>query len=198
MTDDATRVEALGALYQAEKTDAVGIFNAAMVLMTIILAYAGLSLSVFSDFGSKIPWRLAIWAPLPIWLIAVYLVMMSLNGMAHGISVSIIEGSLVRASGLRVDVRSYVGSSLSNKVMDVTRAPRLLKWATIYVYSGVFVASGYYTYYVMTTARGCVAAALWLGAATVYFASMLTVASTWVAGLRMINKAKDWVDDHPS
>lgn len=60
---DTSQVEALGALYQGEKTDSIGIFNISMLMLAIAVGYVGTSLSLSGDFGDEVSGRSYYYCP---------------------------------------------------------------------------------------------------------------------------------------
>jgi len=185
------QVEALGALYQGEKTDSIGIFNVGMVMMTIIVGYLGASLTLSEKFGTEaLPWRIVVWLPFPLCLVIVYHGLVALSGMSHGISLSIIEDELFRRTGVPTDLRECVGSAVSNRIMDVNAAPKPLGFASLFVYVGVYLAAWGYTLYILVAAlRHQVPLAEWIVAVVLYAAGLLAQVGTWVFGMREINRA---------
>jgi len=94
----------LSALYQGEKTDASGIFNTAMAMMGIAVAYlVGAGPFVDGLSHRTLGWLFVLLLPITLWLILAYQSLIALNAMSHGISVRIIANALLRASGLLVD-----------------------------------------------------------------------------------------------
>lgn len=178
------RVGALGALYQGEKTDAVGIFGVAMTMMGIAAAYL-VGVSAFADkYGShSIPWTFVLLLPAPLWLIVIFHSLITLSAMRHGESVQIIEDELFRESGLASHLRNKVGSKAGNRIMDITQARPVHKIATVCVYGGFFLGVILYTVYVVVQARHNVDA--WsIGIAIAgYFIALIIAAASWIRGL---------------
>src|SRR5205814_8417463 len=100
---------ALAALYQGEKTDASYVFNTAMVMMGVAVAYLVGAVPFVGSLGhTPIGWLFLLLLPVPLWLIAAFHSLMTLNAMSHGISVRIIEDALFEASKLQAN-RELVG-----------------------------------------------------------------------------------------
>lgn len=116
------RVTALAALYQGEKTDASYVANSAMAMMGFGVAYlVGAIVFVGNLSHGPIAWLFLLLLPIPLWLIAAFHSLMTLNLMSHGISIRIIEDALFKASELPVE-RDLVGSAAGDKTMDITQA----------------------------------------------------------------------------
>ncbi|MFB6718916.1 hypothetical protein ACFCV3_02105 [Kribbella sp. NPDC056345] len=187
------QVEALGALYQGEKTDSIGIFNVGMVMMTIIVGYLGASLTLSEKFGTKaLPWDIVIWLPFPLCLVIVYHGLVALSGMSHGIAQGIITEELFRRTGVPERLRR---SAVSHRIMDVNAAPWPLAFASLFVYVGVYVAAWSYTAYIVVKASYQVPLAEWIVAVVLYAAGLLAQVGTWVSGMRIIGSASEKPDE---
>jgi len=194
-------VTALAALYQGEKTDASYVFNTAMAMMGIAVAYLVAAIP-FVDNLSHGPfgWLFLLLLPFPLWLIAAFHSLMTLNAMSHGISVRIIEDALFKASELRVN-RGLVGSAAGDKIMDITQAKAVHKVTTVVVYGGVaFLVIGF-TVYALYSANvvlknNSVALAqvpvvpVVEKAIATYSLLLIMVALSWIVGILMINKGR--------
>lgn len=193
------QVEALGALYQGEKTDSVGIFNVGMVMMTIVVGYLGASLTLSEKFGTEaLPWDIVIWLPLPLCLVLVYQGLVALSGMSHGISLGIIEDELFRRTGVSAKFRNCIGSAVSNRIMDATVAPWPLRLATYFVYAGVYLAAWGYTAYILVHAWHPVILGEWIVAVVIYALAFLSQTGSWLFGMREIKQASKLRDEHSS
>ncbi|MFA4919696.1 MAG: hypothetical protein WC581_10655 [Thermodesulfovibrionales bacterium] len=182
-------VSALGALYQAEKTDAAGIFNTAMALMGIGCAYIGVLMTVSDKFGKDISWPIVLLLPIPLWIISAFQSLMTLNAMSHGVSVRIIEYALFSESGLPGELRKFVGSASGDKIMDISQSELAHKITTIVVYSGVVLLVGGFTLYVLCRTWYQVSYIASILAATGYTLLLIIVVNSWVAGKRILEKA---------
>lgn len=185
-----SQVDALGAMYQGEKTDSIGIFNVSMVMMAIAVGYVGTTLTLNGDFGGKIPWILVLLLPFPLWLIAVYHALVALSGMTHGVSLDILETALYRSTGLPdPELRDYVGSKLSNKIMDIGVASWPHKIASGFVYGGFYAAIIGDSAYILHAAAGDVSKLMWWVALVAYSVFGALVLITWWLGFRLIKRA---------
>jgi hypothetical protein len=194
---DSNHVEALGAMYQGEKTDSIGIFNVSMLLMAIAVGYIGTSLTLSGDFGEGVPWSMVLLLPFPLWLIAAYHALVALSGMTHGISLGILEEALYRQTGLPTrrrdgqrdnDLQHYVGSQMSNRIMDINQAKLLHKLTSGFVYGGFYLAIiGYTAYIVFDSWRHL---PLWqrIVAIAGYTALVSLVGATWKLGFKLIGE----------
>ena len=111
-------IQALSALYQGEKTDASAIFNTAMAMMGVAVAYlVGAIPFVHKISEGPMPWLFLLLLPTPLWLVVAFHSLITLNAMSHGISVKIIEDALFESSGLHRKVkRDMVGSAAAAKL----------------------------------------------------------------------------------
>jgi hypothetical protein len=193
------RVSALAALYQGEKTDASYVFNTAMVMMGVAVAYLVGAMPFVVNISHGPNARLfLLLLPIPLWLIAAFHSLMTLNAMSHGISVRIIEDALFEESGLRVN-RLMVGSAAGDEIMDITQAKAAHKLTTVVVYGGVALLVAGFTAYALCSANGIVDqdANAVLAHAPVVEIAMVTysllaimVAVSWIVGMLMINKGR--------
>jgi hypothetical protein len=202
-------VSALGALYQGEKTDSIGIFNVAMVMMGIAAAYVISAVTVSDLYGTALDWKVVLLLPVPLWLIAAYHSLVALGGMSHGISLSILEYSLYRKSNLPSDgefaepeesLRKYVGSRLGDRIMDIGQATWPHRIASIFVYAGFYLGIVGYTVSVIVAAWKHVSGGWSAGTVVVYSLALAIVATSWLQGFRLLNdgnRARDaWIADN--
>lgn len=201
--DPDAALTALAALYQGEKTDSAYIFNTAMALMGIAVAYLVFAIPSVGTL-SRTPhgWVFLILLPVPLWLIAAFHSLITLNSMNHGVSVQIIEDQLFDASELRVR-RDLVGSAAGDKIMDISKSKLIHVLTTAFVYIGVAVLIMGFTYYAVYSAsevRGPVVgeapAVIVLAAAITYVLLLLMVGLSWLFGVRMIGNSRHEVSQH--
>lgn len=193
--NDNDPVSALAALYQGEKTDASYVFNTAMAMMGIAVAYLVGAIQFMDKISQgPIAWLFLLLLPIPVWLIAAFHSLMTLNAMSHGISVRIIEQALFDASELRVE-RDLVGSAAGDKIMDITKSKVAHKLITVVVYGGVaFLVIGF-TAYTLYSANMIIkndttlvqARVIWIAIA-IYSLLVIMVAFSWAEGFRIINR----------
>src|SRR5437763_1215785 len=90
--DPTTAIAALSALYQGEKTDASQIFNTAMAMMAVAVAYLVGAVPFLGSIRQlPLGWLFLLLVPVPLWIIVAFHSLITLNAMSHGISVQIIE-----------------------------------------------------------------------------------------------------------
>jgi hypothetical protein len=193
-------VVALAALYQGEKTDASYVFNTSMAMMGVAVVYLVGAIPFVGDLSrGPIAWLFLLLLLIPLWLIAAFHSLMTLNAMSHGISVRIIEDALFEASELKAKgaKRNLVGSAAGDKIMDISKAHGVHVLTTVVVYGGVaFLVIGF-TAYALYSANGIVkddvvlvhARVVEIAIAT-YSLLAIMVALSWIKGLRMINKGR--------
>lgn len=183
------RISALGALYQGEKADAAGIFNVAMALLGIGVAYLVGAIGAADKYGTgALPWPVVLLLPLPVWLIAIFNSLMTLNSMSHGVSVLIVEDALFAESHLRCDLRKYVGSWSADHIMDIRESKWIHKVATVVVYGGIGASVLLYTRWVIVEAWSHVAGWMQVTAVSGYsFAGILVIVS-WLTGLALLGR----------
>ena len=184
-------VSALGAMYQAEKTDGTGIFNVAMALMGLGVAYLVGAISTADKYGSaSLPWSAVLLLPIPLWLIAAFNSLMTLNSMSHGVSVQILEDALFTQTKLHHKLRPLVGSRAGDRVMDIQRSKITHKIATIFVYGGVGASVVLYTSGVIYQAWHHVPRWISVCAILGYSLAVLIVFTSWVGGFRLLQEAR--------
>lgn len=183
-------VAALAALYQGEKTDASYVFNTAMAMMGIAVAYLVFALPFVGNLSRDRQWLFLLLIPTPLWLIAAFHSLMTLNAMSHGISVRIIEDALFEASRLQVK-RDLVGSAAGDKIMDITQAKAAHIVTIVVVYAGVaFLVIGF-TAYALYSAKGLVPTrGIWISTIVTYSLLLIMVALSWIVGILIINKGR--------
>lgn len=192
-------IAALAALYQGEKTDASYVFNTAMVMMGLSVAYLVGAIPFVAKItpGPNARLFLAL-LPMPLWLVALFHSLMTLNAMMHGISVRIIEDELYATAALdsRVD-RNLVGSAAGDRIMDITQSHPVHKLTTIIVYTGVALLVIGFTAYALNAALDITGDTAWPRTTVVWVAIMIyvlllfVVGSSWVTGLLGITKGRD-------
>ena len=189
---------ALAALYLGEKTDTSYMFNTAMVMMGVAVAYL-IGAIPFVDALSNEPigWLFVLLLPIPLWLIVAFHSLMTLNALSHGISVRIIEDELFDASGLRVK-RELVGSAAGDQIMDITQSKIVHRITSVAVYGGVALLVIGFTAYNLYSANAALKdydssfrERVVVIAITIYSLLALMVAGSWIAGLRTINRGRD-------
>jgi hypothetical protein len=184
------RISALGALYQAEKSDASGKFNVAMTVMGIGAAYIVGALGYTDKFGThSLPWTLVALAPVPLWIIAAFQSILTLASMMHGVSVQILEDALFKETGLATGLRDYVGSKGADQIMDIRKAELPHKIATVFVYAGVGASVLGFTTYATNQAWDHLSTGTEVGLISSYLITTAIVILSWIAGLRKVSEA---------
>lgn len=186
---ESERVEALGALYQGEKSDAASIFNTSMAMMGIGAAYLLGAVGYADKYGSSsLPWMAVLLLPAPLWCIAAFHSLITLSAMAHGVSVQIIEDGLFRESGISSGLRDSVGSRAGDRIMDIRQSHRIHRFATMFVYGGVGLAVVGFTFYIVW--ESWVHVPRWAQVASIlaYSLEALIVLGSWLIGLRLVDR----------
>jgi hypothetical protein len=150
--ESADRVAALGALYQADRQDAVGNLVAALALIAAGLTYVGVVAVLINNV--KLPggpWALAFLA-FPLWVVASFHALLTANSVVRARSIEIIERPLVRAAGFDDSVRQYIGSRAGQRVMNIKEQPRRLWPQTLISYGGVLVVIIAFSFYCLDVA----------------------------------------------
>lgn len=183
-------VKALAAFYQAEKTDASGVFRTAMAMMAIGGAYLCVMITNIYRFGSGPgDWLILLVLPLPLWLIAAFQSLMTLNAMSHGVSVQIIEDALFAESALPAGTRNYVGSVSGDKIMDINKSRFIHHLTTYIVYIGVgMLVIGFTSYTVYLTWHPPYIASV--VAIVVYVLLAIIIGISWRVGFSIIKEAE--------
>lgn len=202
--NDPIPVTALAALYQGEKTDASYVFNTAMVMMGVAVAYLVAAIPFVDNLSHKQNAELfLVLLPFPLWLIIAFHSLMTLNAMSHGISVRIIEDALFAASGLPCATREMVGSASGDKVMDITQSKVVHKITTLVVYVGVaFLVVGFTVFALFSASKVDPDKVVWVHLSVIkiaiatYGLLLILVAWSWIAGICMINKGRNEIPKH--
>ncbi len=198
--EDHGSIQALAALYQGEKTDASYVFNTAMAMMGIAVAYlVGATPFTINPNHGPNTWLFLLLLPIPLWIVAAYHSLITLNAMSHGVSVRIIEDELFVSSGLGRKVeREMVGSAAGDKIMDITQERLPHKIITIIVYGGVgFLVIGFTIYSILAAHDEIIKRPINTHpyviyiAATTYSLLLTSVIISWATGLQMINKGRN-------
>lgn len=195
--ETSDRVTALAALYQGEKTDASSVFNAAMAMMAAAVAYLVGAIPFVGDLSGKPSgWLFLLLLPMPLWLIAAFHSLMTLNAMSHGISVRIIEDALFEESRLRVN-RLLIGSAAGDKIMDFTQEKVVHKITTLVVYGGILFLVCVFTVYSLYSAKEVIEKQAVLIdvpivriAIVIYSLLAIMVVVSWIVGVLMIVKGR--------
>lgn len=190
-------VSALGALYQGEKADASAIFNVAMAMMGIGAAYLVGVVTLADRYGSSpLTWNVVLLLPLPLWLIAAFHSLITLNAMIHGVSIRVIEDKLFEIANFGDNcIRDLIGSQAGDKIMEIRNARWPHKIATGLVYGGVGIAILLYTafvvigFFVIHDSWNGVEIIKALSAVVGYLLVAAIVINSWVVGLIEIGKA---------
>jgi hypothetical protein len=196
-------INALAALYQGEKTDASYIFNTAMAMMGLAVAYLIGAIPFVTSLGhGPMGWLFVLLLPTPLWLVVSFHSLITLNGMSHGISVRIIEDRLFEISSLgeglghegKRALRQWVGSAAGDRIMDITRSSPIHKGITVVVYGGVACLVVGFTLYALHSANGVLEEVLpalsrkrLLGIAGGFYALLLIMAlASWWKGFEIL------------
>jgi hypothetical protein len=189
-------ITALAALYQGEKADASHLFNTVVEMSRVTVVYIIGAVLLTGKFGGgQLSWFFWVLSPLPIWLIAAFHCLMTLNAMSHGISIRIIEDALFEASGLPLGERDLVGSAAGDKIMDITQAKAVHKLATAVVWGCISFLMVGFTVYALYSANGIIKQNATLVharvsevAVAVYSLLAIMVCVSWVEGVRVISR----------
>jgi hypothetical protein len=212
--DRAAALTALAALYQGEKTDASYIFNTAMALMGLAVAYLVFAIpSVRSLSTGPYACIFLLLLPVPLWIVVAFHSLITLNAMSHGVSVRIIEDELFDASELPTcrtlvgpEGRELVGSAAGDKIMDIGKSQPIHKLVTWFVYLGVGLLVLGFTWYAVFSAAETIKHVkhwpnvtpkqiLWV-ASIIYSLMLLMVARSWNVGLSMIKRGRKAIEVH--
>jgi hypothetical protein len=195
LTNDQ-RISALGALYQAEKSDASGMFNVAMTVMAIGAAYIVGALGYTGNYGTRsLPWILVALAPAPLWIIAAFQSILTLTSMMHGVSVQILEDALFQETGLASGLRNYVGSKGADQIQDIRESAWPNSIATVFIYTGVGGSVLGFTTYAIDQAWNHLSQGTNIGLIVGYLLAAAIVVLSWVFGLSRVSAAAAWRKD---
>jgi hypothetical protein len=180
---------ALGALYQSEKADASSIFTIAMSMMGVAAAYVIGALAFSDKYGTdSMPWVVVVLLPFPLWLVASFHSLITLNTMRRALSIQIIEVRLCDVAGLSPDDQELVGNKTNEKIMDIREAPWSNKVAIMFTYGGVALAIVAFTAFVIARSWGQVALAWSITQILLYLGLVAVVALSWKCGLEELEE----------
>lgn len=187
-TGTVPSVDALAALYQAERTDAVGILSAALALIAAGLAYIGVTLTL-SD--GLMDWRESgamLLLPFPLMMICAFHSLLTITSMVRAQSIERIEDDLVALAGL-AGVRGKVGISASERIMNITVAGPAHRFATALTYGGTgLILIGYGVYCCYQGLQGTGLSTGWIFAVVIYFLLVVGIAWSWFDGFRVLKE----------
>lgn len=157
MAEDVRRheaVEALGALYGAERQDATAFVNTRLALMALQLTYLGLAVVALSRDGAGLGDWVTAFIAFPLWFLHGYHVILVAMSMARVESAKLVEDELYRHSGLADELRDRVGMRAGQRLADIALQPMALKVQAGVSYAGLGLAMVAFTVYSMiVTAR---------------------------------------------
>jgi hypothetical protein len=185
-------VEALAALYQAEKADTSGMFNASMALMGVGAAYIVGAIGYLSrQQAHTLPGALVALAPAPLWLITAFQSLITLATMMHTIFVGVVEDELIGLSGLKKERVENVGSKGASEIMDIANRDShwIHKLTTLFVYGGIVAMVLGFTAYSLDRAWPYLSQQYQIAFTVAYISALLLIVSCWLIGLRKVVKA---------
>lgn len=193
-------VGALAALYQAEKADASGMFNASMALMGVGAAYIVGAIGYLSrQEAHTLPAPLVALAPAPLWLITAFQSLITLATMMHTILVKVIEDKLIAETGLDEKRLGGAGSRGASEIMDVSNSKTHLihKLATLFVYGGIVAMVMGFTAYSLYRVWPYLSQRYQIAFTLAYIAALLMIVFCWLIGLRKVGKAAQAAEPKP-
>lgn len=194
MNDD--RVASLSALYQAERADLATTLNVALSLVGIGTAYIIVAIGYVGRFGTQsLPWYAIAFAPIPLWIIAVFQSLLTLSAMMHSVSVQILENKLFRETGLPKHLRMYVGSRSGDEIMDFRRAHPVHTAAFTFVQAAAAALIVAFTVYTVGQVWADVSVTVRVAVVETYLVIMTIVGFSWGVGLYRVNKATVYMND---
>lgn len=182
-------LQALVALYQAERSDASAILNIGLALVGAGAAYAVGTIALSNQFGNSVGWAFVALLPVPLWLISAFHSLIFTLGTVCGLSALFLEEELFKQSGINVKYRSLIGSSARENVMNAAKSTYPHMVATYITYIGIGSVIISYTIYIMYISWGEVGAwkYLFLAGYTILFGTVLL---SWISGIRTV--ANNW------
>jgi hypothetical protein len=176
---------ALASLYAAERADLSTIGNQLLGVSTLALTYIVAVFAVLGHSNTKQMSLLWFAAPIPVFIfLAFYALFLSLS-IARTASCEKLEGYLAADTPVEAD---KMGMSMSNRVMDITKAPLLYKGLLAAAYVPILLGSlGVIAYIVYQTFQHN--APGWLRAVSLigYGLLLVPIALSWL-GIGLIRK----------
>lgn len=117
MSDRAT---ALGALYQAERTDLTGILAQSLVLVGFALTYVTIFMGLFWSDKLHLSPSVMGYGAFPAWMLIAFHALLLALVFAHGRSVAIIEKQLVQLAELG-EFAEFIGGEAGTAVTDLDK-----------------------------------------------------------------------------
>jgi fatty acid desaturase len=190
-SDSRDELQALVAIYQAERSDASAILNIGLALVGAGAAYSVGTIAFSNQFGNSVGWAFVALLPIPLWLISAFHSLIFTLGTVCGLSALFLEEEIFKRSGIDVRYRALIGSRARENVMNAARStyPHMLATYVTYIGIGSVIIS--YTIYIMYASWGGVGAwrYLFLVAYTILFGTVLL---SWISGIRTV--ANNWAN----
>lgn len=100
--DEERTIEALSAVYGAERQDLPGLMGHALTLLGVIVAYSGIATGILGDDPARFSQALfPVILAFPVWMVIAFHVTLMANVFAHGKSTMILERALLDAAGMK-------------------------------------------------------------------------------------------------
>lgn len=146
------QIEALGALYSAERSNATNLGNERLALLALQITYLGLAvIALGSDSLPGGAWGAA-FAAFPLWFIHSYHLVLVALSIVRTRSVNLLEQAIYDRTGLSADQRALIGNRAGEMVHDVAYQPPLLKLQATAAYGGIGAVMVVFTGYALVVA----------------------------------------------
>lgn len=202
---DSNATEALVGIYQAERGDLGLLMGHNLSLISIGVAYMGISGAALLTSGSgdqawllqalgvestnaMMPGWLALSLPLPPLLVLGFMVNMLANVFAHNWSVGKLESHLLDVADWPDEERPKIGARAGDAVTNLTRQPLFLKMQSVIAYGGIFViVLGFSIRSLQVAAEDLGYNEVWIAISAIYAILFLLSILAWTLTLIRLN-----------
>lgn len=146
---DDGELEALTAIYLADRSDySAGLGNAVAILGAGI-AYATATLAFFDQISSTLAPLLVALLPFPLWMVVLYHALLGVAAMARGASITTLERMILARTRLAEPVAQRLGFRATFVIFNVAHSAWPHRIASLITYSGTGLVTVGYTAYVL-------------------------------------------------
>lgn len=152
MPSPSEQIEALGALYSAERSSATNLGNERLALLALQITYLGLAvIALGSDSLPGGVWGAA-FSAFPLWFIHSYHLVLVALSIVRTRSINLLEQAIYDRSGLPSDLRPLIGNKAGAMVHYADYQPPLLKLQAAVAYGGIGAVMVVFTGYALIVA----------------------------------------------
>lgn len=179
-------VPALAAIYQADRAENASTLGVVLAMLGAGIGYLTATLAFSAEIFAGIGW-VAVFIPVPLWVIAAYHSLLAVTAMVRSLSVRRLEAELVRATAVAPAERVAIGMTAAERILNVTDAAVPHRVATGIAYGGIGLLVVGYTAYMVAQDDFLdgLAKGIAYGGYTVV---ALLVAWSWTAGFALYDR----------